>query len=254
MESDSEAKGGGNVYDTKHRAYDPRLGRWFSVDALSYVGAGLSSYQFSFNSPVAYNDPSGLWPWESKNIRAARRYARETGGEFEKYKRNGRTWASVSNGNEDGITTRVFKPSAVTNAEFSATVAGVLTSKETIRGIDNLLKGTGVRLLNVSPSGLRFLAAGATIASMPFTLSGDNPSEAERLASSDRMIKDWLEEGDITAVQEWVKDWNNQPKNQFNRIVFRYMSEGNLMVGFLLMGDFLWRLRSIEPVILLSNG
>jgi RHS repeat-associated protein len=228
MEKDSEVKGEGNIYDTKNRMYDPRIGRWLSVDALSYVGAGLSPYQFSFNNPIVYNDPSGLWPWENKNVRNARQYARETGGEFRKYKKDGKWWASVSSVsvNDEGNATasvRVFKPKSVINAQFSSVVAGLAANKEAITGIESLLDGTGVGLA-AETSPLRFLGPAAIIATMPFVLSGDNPSQKERMAQSDKYISNALERGDIVSVQEWVEDWNSQPKNQQNRIVFRYMS------------------------------
>jgi RHS repeat-associated protein len=223
MENEEEIKGEGNLYDTKYRMYDPRIGRWLSVDALSYVGAGLSPYQFSFNNPIAYNDPSGLWPWESKHVRAARRFANETGGEFKKIKRDGATWATVSSINENGSQIRVFKPSSEINAKFSAAVAGIAANKATIQGIERLLEGTGVRL-SASLSPLRFLGPAAVIATMPLTLSGDNLSQPERIAQSDKYMTKALEKGDLAAVQEWVKDWNEEPRNQQNKIIFRYMS------------------------------
>lgn len=70
------------------RMYMPEIGRWMVSDEESDRGPEFSPYSYAFNSPVRYIDPDGNWPWESKHIRQARRFARETGGEFSK---NGNT-------------------------------------------------------------------------------------------------------------------------------------------------------------------
>jgi RHS repeat-associated protein len=56
---DNEDYGEGNAYDFGARIYDPRLGKWLSVDPLQTKYPGLSPYAFSFNSPLAFNDPDG---------------------------------------------------------------------------------------------------------------------------------------------------------------------------------------------------
>ena len=52
---------GGN-YSTFYRRYDATLGRFLGVDPLAGKYANLSPYQFSFNDPVNYQDPSGADP------------------------------------------------------------------------------------------------------------------------------------------------------------------------------------------------
>jgi RHS repeat-associated protein len=42
------------------RYYIPWLCRWSAVDPLESKYAGLSSYNYSFNNPVMFNDPSGM--------------------------------------------------------------------------------------------------------------------------------------------------------------------------------------------------
>jgi RHS repeat-associated protein len=42
------------------RYYIPWLCRWCAVDPLESKYAGLSSYHYSFNNPVMFNDPSGM--------------------------------------------------------------------------------------------------------------------------------------------------------------------------------------------------
>jgi RHS repeat-associated protein len=44
------------------RYYIPWLCRWCAVDPLESKYAGLSSYHYSFNNPVMFNDPSGMGP------------------------------------------------------------------------------------------------------------------------------------------------------------------------------------------------
>jgi RHS repeat-associated protein len=56
-ENDDEIKGGGNSIDFGGRMYDPRVGRWFSVDSKerSYV----SPYDYTSNNPTNRIDPDG---------------------------------------------------------------------------------------------------------------------------------------------------------------------------------------------------
>ena|GEM_PF-3015321 len=60
MEKDPELKGEGNSYTTEFRQYDPRLGRWMSLDPLMMQFPDLSPYVAFDNNPVYYTDPYGL--------------------------------------------------------------------------------------------------------------------------------------------------------------------------------------------------
>jgi RHS repeat-associated protein len=64
MEKDDEVKGSGNSYTTVWRQYDPRVGRFFSVDPKSShpLLIGQSPYNFSMNSPISLKDPNGDCP------------------------------------------------------------------------------------------------------------------------------------------------------------------------------------------------
>ena len=42
------------------RAYTPPIGRWLPQDPLPSM-RGMSSYEYAFNSPLTWIDPSGLW-------------------------------------------------------------------------------------------------------------------------------------------------------------------------------------------------
>ncbi|MBI3220482.1 MAG: hypothetical protein HYZ44_13295 [Bacteroidetes bacterium] len=60
MEKDPETKGDGNSYTTEFRQYDPRLGRWASLDPLMKQFPWMSPYVGFDNNPIYYTDPYGL--------------------------------------------------------------------------------------------------------------------------------------------------------------------------------------------------
>lgn len=60
MEVDNEVSGNGNSYTTEFRQYDPRLGRWKSLDPLMSMFPWQSPYCAFDNNPIYYVDPYGL--------------------------------------------------------------------------------------------------------------------------------------------------------------------------------------------------
>lgn len=60
MEQDAEIKGDSNSYTTEFRLYDPRIGRWLSVDPLKAKYPGVSPYVAFVNTPTNSLDPLGL--------------------------------------------------------------------------------------------------------------------------------------------------------------------------------------------------
>ena len=60
MEKDKEMHGEGNSYTTEFRQYDPRLGRWLSLDPLKAKYPWTSPYVAFNNNPVYFVDPLGL--------------------------------------------------------------------------------------------------------------------------------------------------------------------------------------------------
>ena len=61
MEMDNEVSGNGNSYTTEFRQYDPRLGRWKSVDP--FVMPWESPYVGMNNNPIVFTDTRGDCPW-----------------------------------------------------------------------------------------------------------------------------------------------------------------------------------------------
>jgi RHS repeat-associated protein len=59
-EKDNEIKGEGNSYTTEFRQYDPRLGRWLTLDPLMAKYPNQSPYAGFNNNPILFVDPLGL--------------------------------------------------------------------------------------------------------------------------------------------------------------------------------------------------
>lgn len=60
MRKDDEIYGAtGTSYDFGARLYDPRVGRWLSLDPMAASYPGISPYVFVANSPLQYVDPDG---------------------------------------------------------------------------------------------------------------------------------------------------------------------------------------------------
>ena len=64
-ENDNEVKGTANQQDYGMRIYDPRLGRFLSVDPKAADAPGWSPYRAFFCNPIRYTDPDGQWEWDA---------------------------------------------------------------------------------------------------------------------------------------------------------------------------------------------
>ena len=49
-----------DYYSTFYREYDPVIGRFNSVDPMSASFESWTTYHYSYNNPVNFNDPLGL--------------------------------------------------------------------------------------------------------------------------------------------------------------------------------------------------
>jgi len=84
-------KGGGNSYDFGARIYDPRLGRFMSIDPQSKRYPWNSPYNYAEDRPIDGIDENGeSWKWvtwrfwETKEVKAARVFADQVGGQVNK--------------------------------------------------------------------------------------------------------------------------------------------------------------------------
>ena len=59
QEKDDEIKGNGNSLNFGARIYDPRIGRWASVDPKFKLQPGWSTYKSFLDNPIVYVDPAG---------------------------------------------------------------------------------------------------------------------------------------------------------------------------------------------------
>jgi len=59
-ENDNEVKGAGNQQDYGMRIYDPRIGKFLSVDPITNQYPELTPYQFASNTPIQAIDLDGL--------------------------------------------------------------------------------------------------------------------------------------------------------------------------------------------------
>ncbi len=69
-ENDNEVKGDGNQQDYGFRIYDPRLGKFLSVDPLTKKYPWYTPYQFAGNKPIQFIDLDG---GEEKDTKAAKK-------------------------------------------------------------------------------------------------------------------------------------------------------------------------------------
>ena len=51
-----------NISEMEFRQYNSSIGRFISIDLLNEKIPSINPYNFSFNNPIKYSDPSGLFP------------------------------------------------------------------------------------------------------------------------------------------------------------------------------------------------
>jgi RHS repeat-associated protein len=67
-ENDNEVKGEGNQQDYGMRVYDPRVGRFLSVDPLSARFPYYTPYHFTGNNPIRYIDLDGAEQFDPQSV------------------------------------------------------------------------------------------------------------------------------------------------------------------------------------------
>jgi RHS repeat-associated protein len=60
--SENEKDGENSYFAMGARQYDARIGRFLSIDPLFEKFTKQSPYNYAFNSPMGYSDPSGFTP------------------------------------------------------------------------------------------------------------------------------------------------------------------------------------------------
>jgi RHS repeat-associated protein len=108
-EKDDEVKGNGNSYTTEFRQLDPRLGRWLSVDPLSFKFPWQSTYTAFDNNPISLVDRLG---------------SETEGGPGDGYKKN--KDGSRSKSNSDGTNTYDAPGFSSVNLPANAKVLGTM--------------------------------------------------------------------------------------------------------------------------------
>jgi RHS repeat-associated protein len=106
MEKDDELKGKGNNYTTEFRQYDPRIGRWLSIDPLVEKFPSHSPFNYCLNNPLNKIDPKGDAPqdwirrnnsnrWEYDSRVQSQKNAIDKYGEGTEYKNDGDTYQGL---------------------------------------------------------------------------------------------------------------------------------------------------------------
>ncbi len=62
-EMDNEVSGDGNEYNYGARIYNPRLGKFLSVDPLSSLMPWMTPYHYTYDNPIYFIDNDGKIPW-----------------------------------------------------------------------------------------------------------------------------------------------------------------------------------------------
>jgi RHS repeat-associated protein len=95
MEYDDEVKGDGNSYTTEFRQYDPRLGRWLSIDPMYAKFPWQSPYVAFDNNPIFYIDPKGLASQAKGDVPPGEKSGKGDKAAWAKYTKAGKTDAFV---------------------------------------------------------------------------------------------------------------------------------------------------------------
>ncbi len=198
---DKESDLSENITTAKYWEYDSRIVRRWNVDPKTDVS--ISPYNCFGGNPISFSDPFGDTTIHGQKMEGGNAKSATT------------------------LTEVVIKSSSRSQIKerFAVAFTAIVTNKEAIRSVSNLLEGTGVRLANAELSAFRFLGPAAAVATL-VTLSGDNVTPYDRRKWAEQYINQALKDGDPLKAKQEIERWNDDKRNKDNRIVLRYMSLG----------------------------
>jgi RHS repeat-associated protein len=121
-----------NFYDLDYRQYDPILGRMNGIDPMAGKYASLSPYNYSFNDPVSFTDPSGADPADYYFNTGSSQYGGVPGLTYDDYVPNypreyvcGQCWRVDSPGAVNFMSTAMGYGGSITGGWRANTFGGI---------------------------------------------------------------------------------------------------------------------------------
>jgi RHS repeat-associated protein len=140
MEKDDEVVGNGNEYDFGARIYNPRLGRFLSIDPDFRKYADQSPYDFAVNDPIRMIDVDGKGPGDrvkaAKNL-IGKTYSQEAGKNTGEKLRAGFTKEALDYQDCSELVCRVLNADGITAKVETMTSGGIKTYLEDDKKFDH---------------------------------------------------------------------------------------------------------------------
>ncbi|TWF40347.1 RHS repeat-associated protein [Chitinophaga polysaccharea] len=147
-ENDNEVKGEGNQQDYGMRIYDPRIGKFLSVDPLTKKYPELTPYQFSSNSPILNVDLDGeesIPHYIAKGIRGTFTISTFASVSFGSVQSMAKGMGYDKNGNVALFYSRTAGPSVATNLGYDVGIkASFLPGIKDVSGITGMGTSFGI--------------------------------------------------------------------------------------------------------------